>query len=279
MRETSLDIGKPFRGYVATYWSEAVNRVDATGTAAVNPTFRYIHAREYFRNRYGNNFSETDHWRFGIPTFEEYGQWVSRQAQLFTQSLLVDERTRAALKLLTFLRLYKVDVELMRALGIRFLITDSMFPGIRHLTLRATEARPGAISVNLFELDSANLGTYSPTHQLEAAPQGDVLSRIAAKRPDLESAVFVAKRVPGPPLLPARNVRRILERDGYRVAARWGLSAHRGRTGFPGSASAHRRGAAGAAREDHRAAHEGTDPTGLPGGRGGHELPRRARSR
>ena len=219
IRETSLDIGKPFRGYVATYWSEAVNRVDATGTAAVNPTFRYIHAREYFRSRYGNNFSETDLWHYGIPTFEEYGQWVSRQAQLFTQFLLVDERARAVPKQLTFLRVYKVDVELMRALGIRFLITDSMFPGNRHLTLRATETRPGAISVNLFELEATNLGTYSPTHQLEAGRQGDVLSRIAAERPDLESTVFVAKRVPGPPFLPARSARMILERDGYRVAA------------------------------------------------------------
>ena len=60
--------------------------------------------------------------------------------------------------------------------------------------------------------------------------------------------------------------------------ARWGLSAHRGRTGLPGSSCAHRRGAAGVAREDHRAAHEETDPTGLSRGRGGHDLPRRPRS-
>lgn len=96
-------------------------QVQAQGAQA-----RHIQGRQYFRDRYGNNFSETDLWRFDIPTFEEYSQWVTRQSQAFALALLADERSRASRPMPTFLRIYKSDIDLMRALGIRFLVTDEL---------------------------------------------------------------------------------------------------------------------------------------------------------
>jgi len=49
---------------------------------------RYVYGLAYFRDRYGETFTDTDLWRFHIPTFEEYGEWTSVQAHAFAAKLL-----------------------------------------------------------------------------------------------------------------------------------------------------------------------------------------------
>lgn len=215
-RETGLGLGRRFRGYAATFWSPALDVIDESGMAARLPVFRYIHARNYFVAKYGTTFTETDLWRAGIPTFEEYGQWVSRQAQLLVKGLLDDTGKPNDPR---FLRLYKLDIDIMRALGIRFLITDLAIDGDPRLTLRMKESAPDAFSVYLYELENPNLATYSPTQPIRVEMAAEaILPRMAAAANELDRLVFVNDALQGP-FTPARNSSMTLKRDGYRVSA------------------------------------------------------------
>jgi len=215
-QETSLDLDRPLRGYTATFWSPAVNAIDDTGLAARSPVFRYIYARGHFAGKYGTTFTEMDLWRAGIPTFEEYGQWVSRQAQLLVKGLLDDTGIPNDLR---FLRIYKLDLDIMRALGIRFLITDLKIDDDPRLVLRMKQSAPYAFSVHLYEIERPNLATYSPTQPiLEKMHAPSILARMAASAKELDRIVFVHDALQGP-FTPARHSSMTLKRDGYRVSA------------------------------------------------------------
>jgi hypothetical protein len=215
-KEARLDLDKPFRGYAATFWSPAVNAIDDTGLAARSPVFRYIYARGHFAGKYGTTFTETDLWRAGIPTFEEYGQWVSRQAQLLVKGLLDDTGIPNDLR---FLRIYKLDLDIMRALGIRFLITDLKIDDDPRLVLRMKQSAPDAFPVYLYEIEHPNLATYSPTQPiLEKMHAPSILARMAASAKELDRIVFVQEDLQGP-YTPARHSSMTLKRDGYRVSA------------------------------------------------------------
>lgn len=212
-----IGLNVPFRGYAATFWSPAVDAVDESGMAARSPAFRYIHARTYFLARYGTTFTETDLWRAGIPTFEEYGQWVSRQSQVLARGLLADPDLPRDHP--TFLRIYRLDTDIMRALGIRFLITDLLIKDDPRLNLLARESAPDAFAVYLYEIAEPNLATYSPTRAVRVPLQASAaLPRIAAAAKDLQETVFVTESMQGP-FTPASRSWMLLQRDGYRVVA------------------------------------------------------------
>jgi hypothetical protein len=80
----SIAVGKPFRGYTSTVWVDK-NGQFSTGPndAALQDLRRYVYGLAYFRDHYGETFTDTDLWRFHIPTFEEYGEWTSVQAHAF----------------------------------------------------------------------------------------------------------------------------------------------------------------------------------------------------
>jgi len=216
IKEARLDLDRPLRGYTATFWSPAVNIVHDPGIAGAFPVYRYIYARAYFVGKYGTSFTEMDLWRAGIPTFEEYGQWVSRQAQLLVKGLLDDTGIPNDLR---FLRIYKLDIDIMRALGIRFLITDLAIDDDSRLVLRMKQSAPEAFSVYLYEIERPNLATYSPTQAIRVEMHApSILARMAASAKDLDRIAVVQQELQGP-FTPARLSSMTLKRDGYRVSA------------------------------------------------------------
>ena len=87
--ETAVDPGKPFRGYVATIWTdEDGNMRTGMSEAAFNSGGRYYFARAYFLAHYEQIFTTTDLWKQNIPTFEEYAEWITSAAQAFATRLL-----------------------------------------------------------------------------------------------------------------------------------------------------------------------------------------------
>jgi hypothetical protein len=119
----SIGIGKPFRGYATTIWLDPSGELSAgPNQAGLNDAGRYYYGRDYFRARYGETFTETDLWRWDIPTFEEYGEWTSVQAHAFALRLLAPAGTKTHSN---YLRAFTIDADILRALGVRYVLTDA----------------------------------------------------------------------------------------------------------------------------------------------------------
>jgi hypothetical protein len=207
-----------FNGYTATVWSSGVDAVDPHQLAKTTPIYRYIGARFYFEKHYGNTFTEMDLWTRGIPTFEEYGQWISRQAQTFALTVLAEERARV-LREPRLLRIFKRDANVMRALGIRFMITDEAIERDERFVRLASQSAPGALTVHLYELVDANLATFSPTEPVRVAHDAAaILSAVSENSAVLDRKVFVTLPLEGS-FVPIDSSSMRLMRDGYRILA------------------------------------------------------------
>jgi hypothetical protein len=211
--EGTLDIGKQFSGYTVTVWSDRSELRSPT----VEAHMRYVAGRHYFEQHYGNTFTETDLWSLRVPTLEEYGQWVSRQALAYTSILMGTGDPRSTYDS-RMLRIYRADFALLKALGVRFVITDE-----RHrkagLILRAEQIAPDALPVYLYELEGANLATYSPTEIIaEAGDAKAILRWVAEHNDDLDRIAIVGGDIAGA-LVKAETAGMTLARDGYDLEA------------------------------------------------------------
>jgi hypothetical protein len=211
----SIALGKPFRGYVATIWVDK-NGEFSTGPdyAALTDARRYVYSRAYFRARYGETFQETDLWRYNIPTFEEYGQWTSVQAHAFAAKLL---RPAGFGVHPNFLRVFTIDSAILRAVGVRYILTDEEALD-KSAILRGSVSASGAPTVYLFELINPNLGTYSPTHFVKAATADEIAQRIRENKDHLDQVAVVTDDLPST-TAQARSVVMTIERDGVRIQA------------------------------------------------------------
>ena len=218
----SIGIGKPFRGYATTIWLDSSGELSAgPNQAGLNDAGRYYYGRDYFRARYGETFTETDLWRWDIPTFEEYGEWTSVQAHAFALRLLAPAGTKTHSN---YLRAFTIDADILRALGVRYVLTDAETLETPAM-LRGAVTAPRAPRVRLFEFSDANLGTYSPTRFVKAATAGETVDRIRENRSHLDQVAVVSDDVP-PTVARARNVVMTVERDGVRVQAASNGPAH-----------------------------------------------------
>lgn len=185
VREIGLPPGMPFRGSVATYFGAPegpLREKIGFGNQPYSSTSLYHNSRFYMQAWYGNSFMMTDLWRFNIPTFEEYGQWITKPLYVFAKEIFSFTAPQDGLSS-SEINIYKLNFSLMQALGIRFIITDSELSDTR-LMLRATHktstppVRPelsyfakaknailegDPVAVRLYEFRNPNLGSYSPT--------------------------------------------------------------------------------------------------------------------
>jgi hypothetical protein len=211
----SIAVGKPFRGYTSTIWVDKYGEF-STGSsdAALQDSRRYVYGLAYFRDRYGETFTDTDLWRSHIPTFEEYGEWTSVQAHAFAAKLLAPTGFRHHSN---YLRVFTIDSAILRAVGVRYVLTDAEALDIP-ATLRSSVSAEGTPTVRLFELASPNLGTYSPTHFVKAANVDEIAQRIRENKDRLDQVAVVTDDVVSTSAK-ARNVVMTIERDGVRIQA------------------------------------------------------------
>ena len=198
----SIDVGMPFRGFAATIWL-ADKQIEGDVASA---------ELSYYLKR----FDETFHlWRSNVPTLEEYGEWTSAQAHAFVIRLLAPP---AGTKMHTnYLRAYAADPDILRMLGVRYIVTNVETLDDR-AALRAAVTAPDTPGVYLFELSDANLATYSPTRFVKAATADEIASRIRDNRNRLDQIAVVSEDVP-PTNAKARNVAMTVELDGVRIRA------------------------------------------------------------
>jgi hypothetical protein len=218
----SIAVGKPFRGYAATIWIDKTGRIGRGPQRKVfGDSARYINALFYFRGLYGETFTYTDLWRSNIPTFEEYGEWSSAQAHAFVLRLLAPSGTKV---LSNYLRAFTIDSDILRVLGVRFVLTDAETLDAPAM-LRGTVSLPEEASVRLFELDNVNLATYSPTYFVKATTADAIAERIRENKHRLDTVAVVSDEIPSTNSQ-ARNVVMTIERDGIRVQAESDGPAH-----------------------------------------------------
>jgi hypothetical protein len=217
----SIEVGRPFRGYASTIWMDKDGTIWPGSRDGLGHSNRYINAIGYFRAHYGQTFSDADLWRANIPTFEEYGEWTSVQAHAFAARLLAPAGLEAHTN---YLRAFAIDTDILRALGVRFILTDAETVD-KPAILRRSLAVRGALGVNLFELEDVNLGTYSPTRFVKAATADAAVKQIRENKSRLDQVAVVPDDIPST-TAQARNVVMTIERDGVRIQAASDGPAH-----------------------------------------------------
>jgi len=105
-----------------------------------------------------------------------------------------------------------INVDVLRSMGVRFIVTDVAVASDR-ATLRETIAPKEGVAIGLYELSDPNLGTYSPTTLTTLASTGDFLLQVKRVPNLLETHAFVSGAVDAR-LVPARNARLIFEKRG-----------------------------------------------------------------
>jgi hypothetical protein len=116
-----------------------------------------------------------------------------------------------------YLRAYAADPDILRLLGVRYIVTNVETLDDR-AALRAAVTAPDTPGVYLFELSDANLATYSPTRFVKAATADEIANRIRDNRTRLDQIAVVSEDVP-PTNAQARNVAMTVELDGVRIRA------------------------------------------------------------
>ena len=164
----ALAPGKEFAGYVALYLGADdgfVRKRYPIANGAMTHEI-YVQARDMMSTRFGNMFQLTDLWNSGIPTLEDYGQWLTKQMFMFNSDLLarpgdVVDPTGVAT------HVYRFVPELLAKLGVRYIISDGTLNSPL-VTEVARETGKEETTVRLYELQNANLGNLSPTKVVTA---------------------------------------------------------------------------------------------------------------
>jgi hypothetical protein len=213
----SLTPGGPFRGYTVTYFGSPAGHIRKHLNQPQQGMGWEIHvaSREYLDAHYGNRFQEMDLWDFDIPTLEEYGQWVTKQANAFATQLF---SSPGDIPNAVMLRVYKLELDLLRAAGVRFLIADLELVDPR-LSLRAEQRSSTAGPIYLYEIADPNLATYSPIDVVKAATFEAAMEILQQDSRALNRWAVVFDGVDGQ-FAAASQSKMLVERDGLHVVAR-----------------------------------------------------------
>ena len=217
IEHASATPGGPFRGYTVTYFGSPAGHIRKHLNQPQQGMGWEIHvaSREYLDAHYGNRFQEMDLWDFDIPTLEEYGQWVSKQANAFAARLFSSPGdTQNGV----MLHVYKLELDLLRAAGVRFLIADLELADPR-VSLRAEQRSSTAGPIYLYEIADPNLATFSPTDTSKAATFGAAMEILQRDSRGLNRRAVVFDDIDGQ-FVAASQSEMWAERDGFHVSAR-----------------------------------------------------------
>jgi hypothetical protein len=238
-REIALAPGRDFRGYAASFFGASGGLLRKKIGMEKEPHFSpeiYVRSRLYMLWRYGNRFMFTDLWQFNIPTLEEYGQWVTQQLFVFTARLLGNTED---VHNSSFVNVYRPDPRVLGLLGVRFIITDSPLtdprlrlraeyeldasvPPLRPREVwlpnpRALLAEP-AVPVRLYEVETPNTASYSPTVVHAAGSVEQTVALLSDPKFPVREHVVLTGTL-NEPLTPVRESRARIEPGQIRVSA------------------------------------------------------------
>jgi hypothetical protein len=214
----ALTPGKEFRGYVGLYLGADDGFVrkffPIPNGAVAHET--YVFARRKLADEFGNMFQLTDLWNSSIPTFEDYGHWLTKQMFMFDSDLLASDDDFVDAKG-HMTHIYQFDPNILALLGVRYVVSDGTVT-----SPSATEVlRENGISgsLRLYEIGNVNLGNLSPTEVVTAASYDDAVSRLRSLQ-GRDTVILLDSPSLPTPLVPATDAHLTADKGGYHIRAR-----------------------------------------------------------
>jgi len=214
--EARLVPGQPFRGRVAVFMARFPEARDVPELASLMPFFSLLAT--------GNLHHGPGLWQDDIPTLFQHSRLRSPVRYAFERYLLFNDDIG---------RSWRVDVDLrvLSAIGVRFIITDFPISGPKLRLELTIPMLPSAqqwiapslptlksFQLYLYELADVNLGQFSPTELNKKEDASSVLAALADTASDLNHTVFGVVPV-SVPLRKAKMESVTIVRDGYRIRA------------------------------------------------------------
>jgi hypothetical protein len=163
----------------------------------------------------GSTHDLFDLWWLDIPTLSEYGQGLSKALVFYLSNVL---NAPADTHDLHFGLPRLANFDILRAMGVRFIITDLQ---LRANRARMTQVLPlrGGIALYLYELSDPNVAGFSPLKLSGPISPAELLRRIGSEPARFESEAFVdspAAQI----LVPVEQSQVVFERGAVHVTAR-----------------------------------------------------------
>jgi hypothetical protein len=212
----ALTPGREFRGYAGLYLGVDgfMRKLFPLPNGAVAHE-TYIHARWIFGNAFGHMFQLTDLWNSNIPTFEDYGQWVTKQMFMFDSDLLAgDEDFMDRQGVAT--HIYMFAPKLLALLGVRYVVSDGTVSGASVTEILRETSTAGTL--RLYEIHNVNLGNFSPTKVVTANSYDGAVSEVQNLQ-DRDSVILLESPPVPSAITPAAQAHLIVEKGGYRISA------------------------------------------------------------
>lgn len=215
--EISLTPNKLFNGSVATIYGTAEGslRRATNVTATKHVTLGQFEEFLIAAAKSGSSHDLLDLWAWNIPTLSEYGQGLSKPLLFYTSKFL-SNRDDAIESHFSFP--HRPNIDILRALGVRFIITDASLNNDK--CILHTKINAGSSStIFLYELHNPNLGNYSPTKLL---PLKDIkfFKQLLISNPNvLESNAYVENPL-STPLTQAYDAKLYFQKGGIHVTAK-----------------------------------------------------------
>jgi len=208
---------KEFRGYAGLYLGADdgfVRKLASPPKGALSHE-TYIFAQTLLAGQFGNMFQLTDLWNSNIPTFEDYGQWLTKQMYMFDSDLLAgDEDFVDPTGIST--HIYKFHPNILALLGVRYVVSDGTVssPSVTEIL----QQKGAAGTLRLYEIENVNRGNFSPTEVVVANSYDDAIARL--QNIHGRDAVILLDSAPLPsPLVPAVQAHLVVEKGGYHIKA------------------------------------------------------------
>lgn len=197
-QEVAVRPGIRFSGRVATL----NGRVFGSGTAVESGT---LWSGLLSLRGTGNDHSGPGLWQDSIPTLTEYNQLMTPPYFVFIRSFFtepIDRQTR------NIVLMRHINPRLLAAAGVRFVITDYPFQGLRLDQVLDVPVSPAFLrhtgiqgyqdfTLHLYELDDVNLGQYSPIEVRPLASANEMIETLGDAAFDLKKSVITIEPLPG----------------------------------------------------------------------------------
>jgi hypothetical protein len=216
-REISLRPGQIYRGSVATLLGspESVLRQRLLGTAEqpLKPGDFEKFLQQVAIDT-GNTHDLLDLWWRDVPTLSEYGQGLSKPLMFYISNVFNSSQDAPDLN---FALPRLANLDMLRAMGVRFVITDLKLPAHQASVTRIVPLKDG-IDLYLYELPDPNVAGFSPLKLSVRISPAELLQRIRANSVLFESEAFVDSSVTEQ-LVPVQRSQVIFERGAVHVTA------------------------------------------------------------
>ncbi len=217
-RDIALRPGQAYRGSVATLLgapgSPLRHRLLDNDERPLQPG-EFERFLQVLATDTGNSHDLLDLWWRDIPTLSEYGQGLSKPLIFFISNVL---NAPADAHDLNFGLPRLANIDILRAMGVRFIVTDLQLQVNR---ARMTQVLPlsGGIALYLYELSDPNVAGFSPVKLSGPISPAELLHRIGSEPALLESEAFVDSPT-AQNLVPVERSQVVFERGAVHVTAR-----------------------------------------------------------